>query len=156
MDGSGTTDRVDRAALSPGVSTAGATHTREVDPLTVTKRLQAEGRWFGQVEHERDEMMKLAKKRFPDKPERQLFVYSELARLYPPLAPKHIFVPLLHRRRRLQLLQPPPHARTQTTRKIAAAVEAAWLRILGEQLPQLSEVLGALPLLCHTRQGDGL
>ena len=53
MDGSGTADRVDRAA--------GATHTREVDPLTVTQRLQREGRW-AEIEPERNEMMKLARK----------------------------------------------------------------------------------------------
>jgi hypothetical protein len=82
MDGSFTADQVERAAQSPGVSTAGATHTREVDPLTVTQRFQREGRWKD-IELERDEMMKLAKKRFPDKAERQLFVYGELDRMYP-------------------------------------------------------------------------
>ncbi len=61
MDGSGTADRVDRVAVSPGVSTAGATQTREVDPLTVTQRLQREGRWKD-IEPERNEMMKLARK----------------------------------------------------------------------------------------------
>jgi hypothetical protein len=63
---------------------AGASHTREVDPQTVTQRLQREGRWSGQIELERDKMMKLAKKRFPDKEERQQWVYSELDRMYPP------------------------------------------------------------------------
>ena len=65
MDGSGTADRV--------------------DPLTVTKRLQAEGRWYRQIEPERNEMMKLAKKRLKTKVERQQWVYSELDRMYPPL-----------------------------------------------------------------------
>lgn len=84
MDGSGTADRVDRAALSPGISTAGATHTREVDPLTVTQRLQREGRWKD-IEPERNEMMKLARKRGMSKSEAQSWVYAELDRMYPPL-----------------------------------------------------------------------
>ncbi len=81
MDGSGTADRVERAAQSPGDSTA---HTREVDPLTVTQRLQREGRWKD-IEPERNEMMKLARKRFKTKEERQLWVYGELDRIYPTL-----------------------------------------------------------------------
>ena len=85
MDGRGTADQVERAAQPPVDSTAGAAHTREVDPLTVTRRLQAEGRWYGQIELERDEMMKLAKAQFPDKIERQQWVYGELDRLYPPI-----------------------------------------------------------------------
>src|SRR5262245_11667598 len=83
MDGSGTADQVVRAAVSLGVSTAAATHTREVDPLTVTQRLQREGRWKD-IEPERDEMMRLSKSRFKTKEERQQWVYSELHRLYPP------------------------------------------------------------------------
>ena len=86
MDRSGTEDQVDRGAVSTGDSASGATHTREVDPLTVTKRLQDEGRWFGQIELERNEMMRLAKDRFKTKAERQQWVYGELDRLYPPLA----------------------------------------------------------------------
>jgi hypothetical protein len=84
MDGSGTADRVDRAAVSPGVSETGASHTREIDPRTVTQRLQREGRWFGQIELERDDMMRLAKDKFATKEERQLWVYGELDRMYPP------------------------------------------------------------------------
>ncbi len=87
MDGSGTADRVDRVALSPDVSTAGAIHTREVDPLTVTQRLQREGRWAGQIELERNEMMRLARKQGMGKEEAQSWVYGELDRLYPPLPP---------------------------------------------------------------------
>ena len=83
MDGSGTADQVDRAAVSPGVSTAGVTHTREVDPLTVTQRFQREGRWKD-IEPERNEMMKLARKRGMSKSEAQAWVYAELVRLYPP------------------------------------------------------------------------
>ena len=85
MDGSGTADRVDRAALSPCDSTAGASHTREVDPLTVTQRLQREGRWKD-IEPERNEMMKLARKRGMSKSEAQQWVYGELDRMYPPEA----------------------------------------------------------------------
>jgi len=84
MDGSGTADQVDRAALSPGVSTAGTTHTREVDPLTVTQRLQREGRWK-EIEPQRNEMMRLARKqRGLSKTDAQQWVYSEIDRLYPP------------------------------------------------------------------------
>ena len=82
MDGSGTADQVERAAQSPGDSMAEASHTREVDPLTVTQRLQREGRWKD-IETERNEMMKLARKRFKTEEERQHWVYSELDRLYP-------------------------------------------------------------------------
>ena len=84
MDGSGSADQVERAAQSPGDSTAGASHTREVDPLTVTQRLQREGRWKD-IEPERNEMMKLARKKFKTKEDRQHWVYSELDRLYPPI-----------------------------------------------------------------------
>ena len=59
--------------------------SREVDPLTVTQRLQREGRWKD-IEPQRDEMMKLARKQFKDKPSRQRWVYSELDRMYPPLS----------------------------------------------------------------------
>jgi hypothetical protein len=83
MDGSGTTDRVDRAALSPGVSTAGATHTREADPLTVTKRLQRDGRW-PDIEPLRDQMMRECRQKGMSKAEAQAWTYSELDRLYPP------------------------------------------------------------------------
>ncbi|QDU41707.1 hypothetical protein Mal52_01600 [Symmachiella dynata] len=84
MDGSGLADQVERTAVSPSDSTAGANHTREVDPLTVTRRLQREGRWKD-IEPERDEMMKLARNRFKDKTQRQQWVYGELHRMYPPI-----------------------------------------------------------------------
>ena len=84
MDGSGTADQVERAAQSPGDSTAGASHTREVDPLTVTQRLQREGRWK-EIEPERNEMMKLARNQGMSKSEAQARVYAELDRMYPPL-----------------------------------------------------------------------
>lgn len=52
--------------------------------VTVKWRLEAEGPWAGKIELERDEMTKLNKKAIPNKRERQIFVYSELDRLYPP------------------------------------------------------------------------
>ena len=71
--------------MSLGISTAGATHTREVDPLTVTQRLQREGRWKD-IEPERDEMMRLATKgRKMSKVDAQQWTYAELDRLYPPI-----------------------------------------------------------------------
>lgn len=84
MDESGTVDRVDGAGLSQGVSTAAATHTREVDPLTVTKRLQRDGRW-AEVELVRNRMIKECRKQGMSKPDAQAWTYSELDRLYPPL-----------------------------------------------------------------------
>lgn len=51
----------------------------------ITQRFQQEGRWVGQIELERDEMMRLARKEFPDKKARQQWVYGELDRMYPPL-----------------------------------------------------------------------
>lgn len=86
MDGSGTTDRVDRAAQSAGVSERGATHTREVDPLTVTRRLQREGRWKAQAEQTSDELMQASKGQFKSKKDRQAWAYAELDRMYPPVA----------------------------------------------------------------------
>ncbi len=76
-----------KGTVSFGISMAGATQTREVDPLTVTQRLQHERRWAGQAEAERDEMMRLAKDRFNTKAERQAWVYGELDRMYPPIVP---------------------------------------------------------------------
>jgi len=86
MDGSGTADRVDRAALSPGISMVRATPAREVDPLTVTQRLQWEGRWK-EIEPERSEMMRIARKQGMSKLDAQAWVYAELDRLYPPPVP---------------------------------------------------------------------
>ncbi len=86
MDGSGTEAPDDRTAMSLGVSTAGATQAREVGPLTVTQRLQREGRWFGGIELERDEMMRIARKQEGmSKEDAQVWVYSELDRMYPPV-----------------------------------------------------------------------
>ena len=50
----------------------------------MTQRLQREGRWAGQIEFERDDMMRLARKRGMSKSDAQEWTYSELDRLYPP------------------------------------------------------------------------
>ena len=52
----------------------------------MTQRLQREGRWAGQIEFERDEMMRLARKRGMSKSEAQAWTYAELDRMYPPEA----------------------------------------------------------------------
>lgn len=83
MDELGTVDRVDGASQSQGVSTATATPTREVDPLSVTKRLQRDGRW-AEVEPVRNRMIKECRKQGMSKPDAQAWTYSELDRLYPP------------------------------------------------------------------------
>ena len=83
MDESGTVDRVGGAAQSQGVATATATHMREVDPLSVTKRLQRDGRW-PEVEPVRNRMIKECRKQGMSKPDAQAWTYSKLDRLYPP------------------------------------------------------------------------
>lgn len=52
---------------------------------SVMNRLKADGRWFGKVALERDEMMALAKESIPDIVQRRLWVYGELDRMYPPV-----------------------------------------------------------------------
>jgi hypothetical protein len=52
--------------------------------VTVKRRLEAEGRWAGRIELERNDMMKAARKQGMSKTEAQLWVYGELARMYPP------------------------------------------------------------------------
>ncbi|MCC7337858.1 MAG: hypothetical protein IT422_22450 [Pirellulaceae bacterium] len=84
MDKSGTVDRVDGAAKSQGVSTATATLTREVDPLSVTKRLQRDGRW-PEAEPVKNRMIKEARQKGMDRGEAQSWAYAEIDRLYPPL-----------------------------------------------------------------------
>ncbi len=49
-------------------------------------RLSKEGRWFGQVESVRDDMLKDARSRGLSKAAAQEWVYAELDRLYPPLS----------------------------------------------------------------------
>ena len=80
-----TADQVERAALSPDGSTAGATHTREADPLTVTRRLQRDGRWR-EIEPVRDQMMRDCRKQGMNREQAQAWTYAELDRLYPPLS----------------------------------------------------------------------
>lgn len=82
MEGSVTKGLVDQASLSPGDSAASP--TREVDPLTVTRRLQREGRW-PEIEPLRNEMMKECRAKGMSKADAQAWTYSELDRLYPPL-----------------------------------------------------------------------
>ena len=84
MDLSGKVDRVEGAAHSQVVSTAKATQTREVDPLSVTKRLQRDGRW-AEVEPIRNRLIKECRQQGMSKPDAQAWTYSELDRLYPPL-----------------------------------------------------------------------
>lgn len=83
MNELGTGDRGDGASHSQVLSTATGTHTREVDPLTVTKRLQRDGRW-AEVEPVRDRMIKDCRTKGMSKPDAQAWTYSELDRLYPP------------------------------------------------------------------------
>lgn len=63
---------------------AGEPRVRACDVKTVVDRFRREGRWFGQLELEKDDMYVLARNQLP-KNERQAWVYSELDRLYPPL-----------------------------------------------------------------------
>lgn len=85
MDVSSTIDRVDIESQSLGFSVAPVSHKRDVDPLSVTKRLQRDGRW-PEVEPVRNRLIKECRKRGMNKPEAQAWTYSELDRLYPPLA----------------------------------------------------------------------
>ena len=48
------------------------------------RRLEAEGRWAGRIELERNDMMKAARKQGMSKSDAQAWVYAELDRLYPP------------------------------------------------------------------------
>ena len=47
-------------------------------------RLEAEGRWAGRIELERNDMMKAACKQGMSKSDAQAWVYAELDRMYPP------------------------------------------------------------------------
>jgi len=81
MNELGTVDRGDGAAQSQGLSTH---HTREVDPLSVTKRLQRDGSW-PEVEPVKNRMIKEARQNGMGKGEAQSWAYAEIDRLYPPL-----------------------------------------------------------------------
>lgn len=87
MVGSDTTDRFDRAALSQDASAETAASSRELDPLSVTKRLQRDGRW-PEVEPVRDRLMRECRKQGMSKSKAQAWTYAELDRLYPPLEPE--------------------------------------------------------------------
>jgi hypothetical protein len=84
MDGSGTIDQLDSESQSTGFSAVPAPY-RQVDPLSVTKRLQRDGRW-PEVEPVRNRLIKECRQKGMNKPEAQAWTYSELDRLYPPLA----------------------------------------------------------------------
>ena len=74
MDGSGTADRVDRAA-----------HAREpVDVLSISKRLQKDSRWLTVIEPLRTRMMRECRQKGMSKAEAQAWTYPELDRLFPP------------------------------------------------------------------------
>ena len=60
-------------------------HAREGDPLAVTERIHSEGRWFSQIELERNDIVKLARRQGMSKTDAQAWVYSESDRMYPPL-----------------------------------------------------------------------
>lgn len=84
MDVSSSVDRVEQGAQSQDASAVTVGHAREVDPLSVTRRLQRDGRW-AEVEPIRNRMMKECRNQGMSKPEAQAWTYSELNRLYPPL-----------------------------------------------------------------------
>lgn len=86
MDLSDTKDRFDLETLSRGVSSEAAADECQVDPLSVTRRLQRDGRW-PEVEPVRDRMIKECRKQGMTKPDAQAWTYAELDRLYPPLEP---------------------------------------------------------------------
>jgi hypothetical protein len=67
----------------PDASEATRTHARET-----TKRLQAEGRWFGQAEQTRNDLMAEAKAGGMTKAQAQAWTYSELDKMYPPVQAK--------------------------------------------------------------------
>lgn len=67
--------------VEPPAAVDSRTHAREI-----TKRLQREGRWKGQAEQARDDMMADCKDQFGSKEAAQQWVYSELDRMYPPKA----------------------------------------------------------------------
>jgi len=84
MDVSSSFDRVEQGEQSQDASAVTEGHAREVDPLSVTRRLQRDGRW-AEVEPIRNRMMKECRNQGMSKPEAQAWTYSELNRLYPPL-----------------------------------------------------------------------
>jgi hypothetical protein len=93
MDKSVMVDRVDGAGLSQGVSpTTAAHHTREVDPLAVTKRLQRDGRW-PEAEPVKNRMIKEARQRGMSKEQAQSLAYAEINRRFPLREPTAVLEP---------------------------------------------------------------
>ena len=79
----------------------------EPQKVTVKRRLEQEGRW-AEIEPQRDEMMRLARKQQGmSKLDAQSWVYSELDRLYPPPVPSPGTLP------GDEIAQPPPGATSQ-------------------------------------------
>ncbi len=76
--------KVDGVSQTKGLSAATAFQAPEVDPLSVTKRLQRDGRWV-EVEPIRNRLIKECRQQGMSKPDAQAWTYSELNRLYPPL-----------------------------------------------------------------------
>jgi len=74
--------KVDGVSQSKGLSAATASQAPEVDPLSVTKRLQRDGRW-AEVEPIRNRLIKECREQGMSKPDAQAWTYSELDRLYP-------------------------------------------------------------------------
>ena len=75
--------KVDGVSQTKGLSAATASQAPEVDPLSVTKRLQRDGRW-AEVEPIRNRLIKECRQKGMSKPDAQAWTYSELDRLYPP------------------------------------------------------------------------
>lgn len=60
----------------------------------VYRRLNKEGRWTGQAEHTKNEMLKAAAKAGMNKADAKAWAYSELDRIYPPSSPPNPNQPL--------------------------------------------------------------
>ena len=76
--------KVDGVSQIKGLSASTTSQAPEVDPLSVTRRLQRDGRW-PEVEPVRNRLIKECRQRGMSKPDAQAWTYSELNRLYPPL-----------------------------------------------------------------------
>ena len=77
--------KVDGVSQIKGLSASTTSQAPEVDPLSVTRRLQRDGRW-PEVEPVRNRLIKECRQRGMSKLEAQAWTYSELNRLYPPVA----------------------------------------------------------------------
>ena len=76
-------DRVTGVSQTKDVSAATSSQAQAVDPLSVTRRLQRDGRW-ADAETVRDRLIKECRQQGMSKPDAQAWSYSELNRLYPP------------------------------------------------------------------------